>query len=265
MPISQNIERIGNFTSSEIAALMTKDRSGKGFGDPALTYIAEKNMERKLGRSLSKESNAKPLTWGRLCEQYVFEEVLGMDYTYNAKDTLQHLDIPFWSGSPDGFMIQGDNRIVMDIKCPAELKSFCQLVNPIYDGLTGIEAMNAIRNGYEHNGHKHKKHTSGETYYWQLVSNAIISGWDTAELIVFAPYQSEIEKLKSYADGQPEYYWIWAAQDNELPYLLDEGYYKNINKIRFDIPKEDKELLTYKVLEAGKMLTGNEAFYHAKD
>lgn len=258
MSIIENKQRIGNFTSSNIAALTTKDRSGNGFGAPALTYIAEKNMERMLGRSIDQESNAKPLTWGRLAEQYVFEEVLGMDYTFNAKDSLVHTEIPYWSGSPDGFKMVGNDKVVMDIKSPHTLKSFCQLVQPLYDDLQGMDAMNAIRNGYAaKNGTKYDKHKSGEQYYWQLVSNAILTGCTKAELIIFAPYQSELSEIRKYAEGVPEYYWITFAQDNELPYLIDGGYYKNINKIEFDVPQEDIELLTAKVKLAGKFLINN--------
>jgi len=80
--------RIGNFTSSNIYKLLAKDRSGKGFGKPALTYIEEKNMERILGRSLATESDARPLQWGKLCERFVFES-LSTAYTLCSDVTLQ--------------------------------------------------------------------------------------------------------------------------------------------------------------------------------
>lgn len=38
----EEIKRIGRFTSSQIWKLTTKDRTGKSFGAPALTYIEEK-------------------------------------------------------------------------------------------------------------------------------------------------------------------------------------------------------------------------------
>jgi hypothetical protein len=48
--------------------------------------------------------------------------------------------------------------------------------------------------------------------------------------------------------------WVDYASDDELPYLIDGGYYKNLNIIRFEIPEADKKLLTGCVLKGGEML-----------
>jgi hypothetical protein len=239
-----NIARVGNFTSSEIVALTKLAKDGKSFGAPALTYIAECNMERRLGRSLTDEVNARPLVWGKFLEAIVFE-LLGLEYSLISKDTIVHPTIPYWSGSPDGMK---DEDTVSDIKCPITLKSFCQLVDPIYQGLRGIDAMNAVR----------ENHKDGEKYYWQLVSNSILTGAQYAELIVYVPYKSELATIRSMAEGNGNAYFIWASSDDELPYLPDVGYYRNVNTIRFEVPQEDKILLTAKVIEAGKMLINPE-------
>lgn len=242
-----NKSRIGNFTSSEIVAL-TKQGKVKGtFGVPALTYIEEKNFERKLGRSLDDESSAKPLTWGKLLEGRVFD-LLGLEYTLSSTETTVHPEIKYWAGSKDG-MKMDEGRTVIDIKAPMTLKSFCQLVQGLQIGLSGIDAMNYIR---EH-------HKDGEKYYWQLVSNAILENSKYAELIVYMPYQSELEEIKEMArlvdaDQLSKHYWIAMAMDGELPFLNEGGYYKNLNTIRFEVPQEDKDFLTERVLEAGKML-----------
>lgn len=242
-----NTARIGNFTSSEIVALTTKGKDKKSFGAPALTYIAETNMERRLKRSLTKEESAKPLVWGKLLEFHVFDQ-LGLEYQLISNETVVHPDIPYWSGSPDG----ETEDSVSDIKCPVTLKSFCQLVDPLYNGLKGNEAMDAVR----------EANKSGEQYYWQLVSNSIILKKKFAELIVFMPYFSELELIRKMAgevegEKMSKHYWIAFGQDDELPYLIDGGYYKNLNIIRFEVPEADKKLLTECVLEAGKMLIGN--------
>lgn len=239
----ENIERIGRFTSSEIAALTTLDRLKTGFGKPALTYIEEKNIERRLGRSLGTETNARPLSWGKCLEPYVFDNLLGIEYSYESDKTLVHSSIPFWSGSPDGRKFDNGGTVV-DTKCPYTLKSFCQLVQPLYDGLKGMDAINVLRTN----------HKDGETYYWQLVSNAILTNSQYAELIVFCPYKEELPAIKQMADGEPNFYFIWAAIENELPYLPDGGYYKNLNVIRFEVPESDKEALTENVIKAGKLL-----------
>ena len=239
--------RVGNFTSSEIVALTTKDRSGKGFGKPAITYIDETNMERRLGRSLTDEVNARPLTWGKLLESRVFD-LLGLEYILTSKDTSQHPVIGYWAGSADGKK-NDDGTTVMDIKCPMTLKSFCQLVDPLYAGLSGMDAMNAIR----------ENHKDGEKYYWQLVSNSCIENTKYAELIVYVPYFSELADIRMMAHNVPgdqagKHYWIAMANDDELPFLRDHGYYKNINAIRFEVPAEDKKQLTDLVKKAGEML-----------
>lgn len=243
MSIHHNESRVGNFTSSEIVALTTKDKSGKGWGKPAITYIAETNMERRLGRPLSDEIKARPLTWGNLLEPFGFSKK-GFEYELCSQQTIRHPSIDYWTGSPDGTAPD----TVIDIKCPMTLKSFCTLVQPLYDNLTGLEAMNKVR----------ETHTEGNKYYFQLVSNAILTGARFAELVVYMPYQSELAEIKALAEGNPDCYWIWAAMEDELPFLVDGGYYSNINTIRFEVPQEDKYLLKKCVLEAGKLLIPRE-------
>lgn len=264
--------RTGNFTSSEIVALTTtgsREMTEQEFmdhkkqfpksrkktieswpGKPALTYIEETKMERRLGRSLTDEVNARPLIWGKLIESRVFD-LLGLEYVLTSQETTQHPTIPYWVGSKDGIK-HDEGKTVMDIKAPLTLKSFCQLVDPLYNGLTGMDAMNIIRDN----------HKDGDKYYWQLVSNSIIEETQFAELIVYVPYFSELPEIRHMAgnvsgDQMGKHYWIAMAQDDELPFLLDGGYYKNLNVIRFEVPEADKALLTDCVKKAGEMLEGN--------
>lgn len=248
----KNYLRHGNFTSSEIVALLSEPtvaekKQGGVWGKPALTYIEECNMERRLQRSLTDEISAKPLTWGKLLEQKV-DDILGIKYSFCSTDTIMHPTIKFWSGSPDGIK-HDEGKTVVDFKCPMTLKSFCQLVDPLYEGLEGVDAINAIR----------ENHKDGEKYYWQLLSNSILTGAKYAELIIYVPYESELQDIKVLAQQVPgeqlgKHYWIAMANEGELPFIKDGGYYKNLNIIRFEVPEEDKKFLTSKVLEAGKLL-----------
>lgn len=247
--VRNNLPRVGSFTSSEIVALTKEGKKAGTFGAAATTYIAETNMERRLQRSLTDECGAHPLVWGKFLEPRVND--LLPDHTLCSNETVVHPSINFWSGSPDGFKIDGTGKTVTDIKCPLTLKSFCQLVDPLYSGLTGIDAMNAIR----------ENHKDGEKFYWQLVSNAILSNSKFAELIVYMPYLSELPEIQLAAMGVQEdqltkHAWIAYAGEGELPYLLDGGYYSNINIIRFEVPETDKALLTTCVMKAGAMLEG---------
>lgn len=244
--INQNVSRIGNFTSSNIYKLLTRNKKGDGFGAPALEYIAEKNTERRLKLGLHNETDSKETLWGTLVERKAFN-ILGLDYNLTSNITLLHPSIPFWAGSRDGAKFESENKVetVIDIKCPFTRKSFCNLVDANEQNL----GINSVR----------ESHKDGEKYYWQLVSNACISNCEFAELIVYCPYKSELSDIREMANsiiGQDadKFKFLNYAYDENLPYLLDSGFYKNINIIRFQVPQADKDLLTATVIEAGKLL-----------
>lgn len=245
--IYTNVSRVGNFTSSEIAALMTNGRKAGTLGAPGLTYILECNMERRLKRPLEKESNARPLSWGKHCEKRVFD-LLPMGYKTMGEDTVDHPEIDFWKGSPDAEKFDKE-KTVAEIKCPITMKSFCQLVDPLYEGLNGREAMLRIR----------EDHKDGDKYFWQTVSNAILTKSTVGELIVYCPYESELEDIQIATqmyetDELFKYAWINYARKDELPWLPDGGYYKNINIIRFEITDAEKAQLEARVRFAGNSL-----------
>jgi len=269
--------RNGNFTSSEIVNLlsvgsrdMTEDelkqhridfpKSKKtkiedGFGKAAITYLNQCNMERRLGRSLDGELDAKPTNWGKFVEPLLFQLLEG-DYTYNSSDTLTHPEHEYWKGTPDGFKIT-ENNTVVDAKCPFTLESFCKLVSPLYNGFEGMDAMNALRNGFtDKTGLFQPAHSDADKYYWQLVSNACIDDCTHAELIVYVPYESELAVIQASAveSGNPSAYFIASGSQKSLPYLKDDGFYKNINIISFEIPQSDKDFLTETAKKASKYL-----------
>lgn len=240
-------KRTGKFTSSEIYKLMSLDRKGTGFGKPALTYIRQKQYERKLGRSIHGAMTSRATSWGHLNELRAFD-MLGTEYSLNSNETLQHPSIDCLCGTPDGFKY-GAEKTVIDFKSPFTLGSFCELVDPIYSGLTGIDAINWIRDNHE----------SGDAYYWQLVANSMITGCTHAELVIYCPYERELTEIRLLADDAPaevasDFYWLQFAYDKELPYLIEGGYYKNINIIRFEVPETDKRTLEYAIEKAEQIL-----------
>lgn len=232
-----NMARVGNFTSSEIAALMSNGKQVHGFGVPAMNYIKEKNFERKLGRAISADSNARPLSWGKLLEKRVFD-LLGLEYILCSHETIVHPYINFWSGSPDA---KKDPGTVCDVKCPVTLKSFCIL--------SECSTIEEVR----------QNHDKGEEYFWQLVSNAVLTGSNKAELIVYMPHKKELQEVREMCYSVPQdeaykYYWIANANDEELSYLPDECFYKNMHVIAFDVTEEDKKALRDRVTLAGQLL-----------
>lgn len=233
--------RNGNFTSSEIHRLMSNGKAKGTCGAPFYSYIEECNMERRLGRALDNEIDAKAASWGKLVERRAFK-MLPIDYTICSDITISHPDIDYWKGTPDVKKI----KTAGDIKCPHTLKSFCQLLDPFKGKDVQFDAMTieAVR----------ENHKDGEKFFWQIISNAILLGADKGELIVYAPYLEELEEIRRMADGNPKLYWLQFGTDEEIPYLIPGGHYKNLNVISFDILQRDKDALTERVLLAGEHL-----------
>jgi hypothetical protein len=85
-------------------------------------------------------------------------------------------------------------------------------------------------------------------YYWQLVSNAILTGKEEAELMIFCPYQDELNEIRLLAkESDDKFKYIVFADDNELPYLIRGGYYKNVARMRWNVNEEDKAFLTQRI------------------
>jgi len=236
MAITDNKNRIGNFTSSEIWKIMRISAKGE-FLAPALTYIQEKKFERKIKRSLDVEAESKPMKWGKFLESRV-HDLLPLSYQHVFDETLMHEIIDCWSGSPDEISIS--ESIVADVKC-LQPKKFCEVV----DDLTEAVAKNDV--SIFKNNHPDK--------YWQLVSNAIITGMKNIELIVYMPYESELEYIRdSVADydgpDQWKYRFIAESDKSELAYLPNDSEYKNLNRFKFELNQDDAKLLTQTVLRA---------------
>lgn len=237
MKVTENSKRIGNFTSSEIWKLTKEGRKAGEFGAPALTYIREKRFERKLKRSINSEATSRPIIWGKFLESRV-HSLIDLSYKYVFDETLKHPKYSFWSGSPD--LINDAEGLIADIKCP-QPKNFCELIEACNEG------KESLKNDFPE-------------YWFQLVSNAIITNKDKAELIVYMPYESELEEIRDdasqYDGAEPwKYRFIAEVDKSELAYLPDESEYTNLNIFRFDITTDDKDELTNKVLKAYELLT----------
>lgn len=226
-----NEYRVGNFTSSEVHRLMDTPAKAK-------TYIKECNMERRLGRSLDTEVSTRPIAWGHLCEHRVFNDLLGTEYTLTSKATILHPTIKCWAGSPEG--LKGSNT-VYDIK-GLQLKAFCEVVDIMKFG--DPEKLKEVK----------------PDKFWQLVSNACLLDVAFAELIVYCPYKSELDAIRKLTENlddwdlQKQLYWVSTASDEELAYLPDGGFYKNLNHFVFEVPQTDKDALSAKIQECEKLL-----------
>lgn len=207
-------------------------------GQLATTYIEETRMEIELGRSLTSETTSHPTSWGQLVERMAFN-LLGIDYILCSKDTIKHKTIPHYAGSPDCVKFD-EGGTVVDLKSPFTLKSFITFAR--------CKTITEVR----------EKHDDGEKYYWQLLSNSILTDSKYCELIFFVPYQSQLQTIRDMASNveidQKRYAWIFFAEDNELPWLYEGGKYHNMYVIRWEAPKADKELLISRIKQANKLL-----------
>lgn len=228
--------RVGRFTSSSIHFLMKKGRGGA----PSVatqSYIEEKIMERKLGRTLNADLSSRPTVWGHALEKRLNTLLNMWEYNYCSDETIQHPTIPSWVGTPD--FITSDR--VVDAKCPYTLKAFCQLADIAIAG--DVEKLREDK----------------PEYYWQLVSNSILTKKENAELIIYCPYKSELQDIRDTTDSleegeQNKLAWIYFSEDEDLPYLVEGNYYKNLYKFVFEVPEIDKDALTSAVVEASKLL-----------
>lgn len=241
MAITENINRIGNFSSSEVWKLTKLNKASNDFGAPALTYIKEKHYERKLKRSINTDTSTRTIIWGRYLESIVFDK-LPLTYTYTFDATISHPKYPFWVGSPD--LDNEKENTISDIKCP-QPKAFAELV----ENLTMAKELNDI-------SIFKKEH---EDYYWQLVSNACIKGRDFIELIVYMPYLSDLQSIKDsveHADLEEpwKYRFIQESLNRELPYLPNESEYKDLNIFRFELDKNDALFLEQQVIKGNDCL-----------
>lgn len=231
-------ERLGNFSSSKIWMLASNGKAKDSIGAPFYTYVKEKQREKRLGRPLENDHYSKPTTWGSFVEQFAFNE-LPLSYKLESKKRYFHDSISNFCGAPDTII----DNIVGDIKCPYTLNSFCNAVDSMKENKNVAEALKQVK----------------KEWYWQLISNSILTKRDTCELTLFVPYEDQIEEIKEAAyqlDGpdQRKFEWIFYADKETLPYLIKGKYYNNIYTFGFKAPKEDKEFLISRVEQAEKLL-----------
>ena len=233
----ENNNRAGRFTSSQIVNLMKNGRAAGSVGAPFFTYVDKKRRERKLKRSFSLNKGNRSTAWGHLMEAWVMFDKLGFTYEHHGKKTSIHPKYNFWAGTTD--LLQAGVK-VGDIKC-YEPDNFTQLADVLLQ-----KDVSAFKKAYE-------------SEYWQLVSNACIHGVTKAESILFMPIKSELDRIRTWlndldvkeSEDLHRYRYILDASDEDLPYLPEEcTAYESLITFEFEIPQEDIDALTARVLMA---------------
>jgi len=142
--MNDNELRCGNFTSSEIFALLSLAKNKIDFGSPALTYINKKRMERKLRRSLETSSYSRAMAWGNFVEDYVFTNKIEYGYDILSKQTIKHPSILGWTGSPD--LLNTDT--VGEIKCYYP-ENFCSYADMLLSASSYISCPQSRKEAFE--------------------------------------------------------------------------------------------------------------------
>ena len=223
------VSRHGNFTSSEIWKLTTLAKNKIDFGAPALNYIQERNIQRRLKKSFANQGSVAT-KWGNHFESIAFEhyqKATGkhlISYSNPLTDfRLSH--IPNHGGTPD--FVSFDGTLVGSIKCPFTEKAFVELYDIIKIALAQ---------------HFKKQHPE---YYWQLISDSIVTKASTCVFVIYIPYLEDLES--DLMDS--EMYWL-----NNAPHLLPESEFTNLSFFEFTPPAEDVAFLTACIEKANKLL-----------
>lgn len=226
--------RVGRFTSSRMADIMSSGRAKDSIGKPFTTYVDQKRRERKLGRSLDLNKGSRSTAWGHLMEAWVMYDKLGFTYKHTGKEPSLHPEYNYWAGTTD--LLQPKVK-VGDIKC-YEPDNFTKLADVL--NKQDIELFKS----------EYKKE------YWQLISNACIHKVDRVESILFMPLKSELERIREWIneteiDDIHRYRWIMDSDDEELPYIPDDcEEYQSLTTFEFDAPKDDRQALTERLMLA---------------
>jgi len=243
-----NKNRQGRITSSNAHKLIKPGRGkDKEFSAPGLTYIQEKQIERRINSCLDADgAYSQGMAWGNFCEMVIYS-LLGIEYQISSKETFKHPKHgEIWAGSPDLII---ENVLIGEIKC-YQKKKFALYTDLLTKPLTENYSLEDKLNDF-------KKDFAQE--YWQIVSNASILGVTQGEAITYMPYESEHSNIVDIAesiDGAEQWKYRFIAEKpiEHLPFLPDGGHYENVNKFRFDIPAEDLQLLEDRVIKAGELI-----------
>lgn len=217
---SFNDIRRGRFTSSEIWRLCGYDRTGKSPSAQFYSYCKQVASERLFGARIISGGNIQT-EYGKLTEKYIGKELEQQGYTYGFSDipiVNNNPEFTEWhSGTPDYIV----KSTVGDIKCPFSCEK--------YFDLYGINEEVLKKDKPE--------------YYWQLISNSILTGKQYAELTAFYPTFDDLQAiLELNRQESISFKMEWADIDN-LPFLGEGKEDMRIYRLNWFINNEDSEFL----------------------
>lgn len=240
-----NTKRFGKITSSKAYLLDSLNAKKNDFGAGAITYLNEKATERRIGRSVNLNKGNNTTIWGHVAEYYCERFHFDFDYKVCSRITLEHHVYEFWGGTPDFIK----NDYVGDIKCfePLHFGKLSYLIAKIKDGKKSLDDFKSEE----------------KEIYWQIVSNACITGLDKGMVSLYIPTLEQLEIIReeiyngdisNILNIDPyKLRFIYESPIDNLPWI-DTEKHENYIEFEFDIPKEDKEYLTELVIKANNKI-----------
>lgn len=234
--------RVAHFTSSKVPVLTLNGRGKYGFGGGAITYIEQRAMELDLGRGIDLPLNKWEVNWGKVWEPYVYWQ-LGAEYKMCIDQSKEHPDYHFWSGAKDFKIPNG----VSELKC-YQMEKFYKYTKCLLK-----KDIQLLKENFKEE-------------YWQIVSNACIDNVKFGEAISFMPTEEMLLEMKDLIENSDyvekqlkddpfKYKFIVDRPLWDLPFIPEHSKFPSMTKFRFEVPQEDKDFLTERVIKANELLT----------
>lgn len=126
-------KRVGYISASRLSDLMTKGK-GKIWGQTAISYLKEVEMERFLGRVIA-DKDAPALRFGRENEPYAIEwlrenvspDIISYETDFPEKPFLK-VDWAMYGATPDTEWVE--KNILIEIKCVYSIGQICDYFSP---------------------------------------------------------------------------------------------------------------------------------------
>lgn len=217
------------FTSSEIWTLTTSGKQAGTLGQKAITYIKKRINQARWGKSFI-SGGSMATKWGNFFEPYAIARYVQetgihvISYSDHKKD-FKVGPLPNHGGTPD--FTTFDETVVGSVKCPQE--------DAFIDLFDLIKSKDIERFKEDH-----------KEYYWQLISDLIVTGARYCVFVIYMPYEDEVADLLS----DSELYWLTE------PACVKRGTeFTDLAYWQFQPPIEDVEFLTSRIEMASDLLS----------
>lgn len=175
-------QRLGKFTGSKVADLMTKSRTkGETFGGTAMSYIRKIAFQRMMNPAVVEDDellcdylelvnpSSRAMRWGT--EQEEEARALYVNTAGNKVidvSSVEKAGMPYFAASPDGVVIDHATGElgVLEIKCLLDERFVEFLAVKDADTLKQVDAK----------------------YYWQVMAEMAVTGYEYCDFVTYNPF-----------------------------------------------------------------------------